>query len=414
MRVVDLAQAAGEHDRLDPLPALPGSAVGARNPQPKGPRVPRDERLPELVPVVAGAVGRVDQDLQRARKVGRVSEGGVLRGRRRRSASLVEVEVADTVAGGRRAHHRPDPRRVSVPDPSPGARLRARVGGHGAGEVVGLGRQQNIPVSRERDQRPRDAGLGRQQRGDPAPADRRRVVLEADHGVARVTLQRLLHELHQRGGSGLPVEHELGAEEPVARVLGVRLGEIKELDVGRVALQLVPEQIEVKLHVLLVERQAELGVDLHQSFLAPGEERDGADRLGGGRDDGSGIGGRRRREARERLLVNLLSHPVVHQRRELLPLLLAQRGRPFLHPDAVAPRRLEALDGGGLGERGGVLLAPEAGRRADGDGVGRPCRGVGEARADLDDGVAVVLLFWLEREREGERERGRERMREEV
>ena len=82
MRVVDLAQPAGEHDGLDPLAALalfPSACASASgHAEPKGPRVARDERLPELVAVVARAVGRVDQDLERARQVGRVLERRVL------------------------------------------------------------------------------------------------------------------------------------------------------------------------------------------------------------------------------------------------------------------------------------------------------------------------------------------------
>ena len=107
-------------------------------------------------------------------------------------------------------------------------------------------------------------------------------------------------------------------------------------------------------------------------------------------------------------MVDLLGHPVVHQRRELALLLLVQRGGALLHADAVAPRRLEALDErlrGGRVPRVLSLFAPKAGRGADGDGVGRPGRRVGEARPDLDDHVAVVVVIGgvLEQERKEKR-----------
>ena len=346
VRVVDLSQPAGKHNRLDPLAALPRALVpaGAGNAEPERPRVARDQRLPELVAVVARAVGRVEQDLERAGEVGRVGERRVLgRDRRFHIFSLdAEAEVADAVAGGRGTHHRPDARRVRVPDAPPGAGLGPRIRGDGAREVVRLGRQQDVPVPRERHERARLSRGRREQGPDPPAADRGRVVLEADHRVPRVLLQGLLHELHQRGRGRLPVEHQLGAEEPVARVLAVRLREVEQLDVGRVALELVLEQVDVELDVLLVEGEPELGIDAREGSLALSEERDGADGLRRGRSGGGSERGRA--EARERLGVDLLRHPVVHQRRERLPLLRAQGGGALLHANAVAARRLEALD----------------------------------------------------------------------
>lgn len=403
VRVVDLAEPAREHDRLDPLPALSFFVLlSAGDAEAERPRVPRDQRLAELVAVVARAIRRVEQDLQRARQVGRVRERRVL-GRDRSVCDFVlEAQVADAVARGRRAHHRADARRVRVPDAAPGPGLRSRVGRHRAREVVRLGRQQDVPVPRGRGEGTGAARRRGQQRRDPPSADRRRVVLEADDRVARVPLERLLDQLHQRGGGRLPVQHQLRAEEPVARVLRVGLREVEQLDVGRVAAELVAEQVEVKLDVLVVEGESQLGVDRCERGPALGEQRDRAHRLGRGGNDIGGIRGRRarrrrargRREALERLEVDLLRHPVVDQRRERPPLLLAERGRPFLHAHAVAPRRLEALD-----ERAALrrCVLAEAGGGADGDGVGRPGRRVGEARPDLDDDVAgVVGGGWLE------------------
>eukprot|EP00983_Pelagomonas_calceolata_P085663 1156607-Pelagomonas_calceolata.AAC.7 len=53
--VVDLAHASAEHDGLDPFPALAvGQALAERA------AVARDERLPKLVAIIAGAVGCIN------------------------------------------------------------------------------------------------------------------------------------------------------------------------------------------------------------------------------------------------------------------------------------------------------------------------------------------------------------------
>jgi hypothetical protein len=90
----------------------------------------------------------------------------------------------------------------------------------------------------------------------------------------------------------------------------------------------------------------------------------------------------------------------VHKGSERPPLLLVERGGPLLHADAVAARGLEALDE----RRGSRRVFPEARRGADRDGVGGPGRGVGEARADLDDGVAGGE--WKRNEKEMRKRRG--------
>ena len=62
--VVNLAHAPAKHDGLDPLPAL---AVGQALAE--GATVARDEGLTELVAIVAGAVGGIDEDLERRGEV---------------------------------------------------------------------------------------------------------------------------------------------------------------------------------------------------------------------------------------------------------------------------------------------------------------------------------------------------------
>src|SRR5512143_1980203 len=67
MAGVHLADAAGKHDRLDPLPPL-----AAGQPQAKGAREPLDHGLAELVAVVGGSVAGLDLDLERRCKIIRI------------------------------------------------------------------------------------------------------------------------------------------------------------------------------------------------------------------------------------------------------------------------------------------------------------------------------------------------------
>ena len=69
----DPKSALPEHDGLDPLTPL---AIGETHA--KRPRVACDQRLAELVAVVAGAVAGLQQDLRRARQLLGVLEGGIL------------------------------------------------------------------------------------------------------------------------------------------------------------------------------------------------------------------------------------------------------------------------------------------------------------------------------------------------
>ena len=65
----------------------------------------------------------------------------------RPSSSPVNVQVAGAVASGGGAHHGPNAGGVGVADAAAGAGLGARVGRHGAGEVVGLCGEQHVPVA---------------------------------------------------------------------------------------------------------------------------------------------------------------------------------------------------------------------------------------------------------------------------
>ncbi len=303
---VDLADAAAEHDRLQPLAPL---AVG--QPHAERARVPADHRLAEFVAVVRGAVRRLDLDLEWTGEVRRVGELGIFPGQ------LVagDAQVADAVGGGARHHQRAAPRGVHVADAAAGARLGARERRHARGEVVGLGREDDVVVQVRRDEGRRHAGARGHDGLDLVAADRAGVVLEGDDAVVGVRLQRLFDQRDQVLGDLAAVDDQPPLEEPVPRVLAVRLGDVEALHVGRIAADLVDEQVGVVVEVPVVEGQPHLLVDPLEGRPPLLEQRDNERRLG--LDP--------RLEARQRLRVGAFGHAVVHQRQERRLLLVAQR-----------------------------------------------------------------------------------------
>ena len=141
---VYLADAAREHDRLDPLAPL---FIG--EPHPEGARVALDQRLAELVAVVGSAVGGLDLDLEWRGEVAGILEGGVL------PRQLVARDAQVPHAVGRRASHivGTASRGVHVADPPAAAGLRARKRRHSGWEVVGLGGEDDVVVEVRRDER---------------------------------------------------------------------------------------------------------------------------------------------------------------------------------------------------------------------------------------------------------------------
>lgn len=185
---------------------------------------------------------------------------------------------------------------------------------HARGEVVRLRRQQDVRHELLLHEARRLAGRLRLDRRDREAADGRRVVVERDDAV-RTTLrrQRVLHDAEQRAVLLLAINHHVAAEEPVARVFTIRLRNVEQLHVRRVALQNVAEQVRVVLQVLLIERQTELRVQLPltpsphthllQLLLAASQHRVRLDR---GRFHS-------RLEGAQTRQVRLLRHVVVHR-----------------------------------------------------------------------------------------------------
>ena len=153
--VVDLAKPAAEHDGLDPLaPLAVGQTLTERT------AVPRDERLAELVPVIARPVGRVDEDLERRRQVGRVRKVGVLV----RLDVVGDLEVTHAVPRRARGEQRADAGGVRVAHASTRASLGAGVGRDARGEIVRLRGEKEVEVDHAGRERGRAARVDGPQR----------------------------------------------------------------------------------------------------------------------------------------------------------------------------------------------------------------------------------------------------------
>jgi hypothetical protein len=123
--VVDLAEPAAEHDGFDPLPPF-----AVLQPLAEGTAVPRDEGFAELVPVIAGAVAGVHQDLQRFRQVAGVLE--ILHCRFQFETHVVtfHLKVTNAVPRGTRGEQRTGASGVRVPHAAARPGLCARVRRH--------------------------------------------------------------------------------------------------------------------------------------------------------------------------------------------------------------------------------------------------------------------------------------------
>mmetsp|Transcript_1434 Transcript_1434/g.4269 ORF Transcript_1434/g.4269 Transcript_1434/m.4269 type:complete len:235 (+) Transcript_1434:2102-2806(+) len=234
---------------------------------------------------------------------------------------------------------------MRVADAPSSTRLRTWVGRNGAGEVVRLRSQQQVPVARLGLQRRRLPTRHRQQRRHFPATQRRRVVVERDHGVVRCSLIGRLDEVEQAVGLGHAVDVNVGLEEPVARMLRVGLRYVKQLHSRGIPLDVIAEHVGVVFKVPVVKAQAQLVIDLLQRLAAVLHD--------GHRGDGARH--HIRLERRQRLLVHLLGHAIVHQRSE---------GR-----DSLRRQRLGGLQAEPPGRLKASHLAQPT-RRTDGHRVG--------------------------------------------
>mmetsp|Transcript_4465 Transcript_4465/g.7984 ORF Transcript_4465/g.7984 Transcript_4465/m.7984 type:complete len:357 (+) Transcript_4465:2861-3931(+) len=276
----------------------------------------------------------------------------------------VQVQVAHAVAGGTGTHNGSSASSVRVAHAAAGASLGAGVRRNGAGEVVGLGRKEQVPVPGLRLQLAGFTRLSGEERGHFESFDSGGVVFEGDDGVVGVRLPRRFDNAEERFADGLTVDDQVAAEEPVAGVLTVGLGNIEELDVGGVAFHLIAEQLGIVIEIPLVEGQTHLLVDLLERRTATCHDRD--------REDGLGFA--RCLEGVDGLGVDLFSHAVMDERGEGGELLMSEGA---LAGEEVATTLLQTSD-----------LAAETDGLADADGVGGEGGGEGHTRAHLED-VAI-------------------------
>ena len=161
----------------------------------------------------------------------------------------------------------------------------------------------------------------------------------------------------------LAVEHQPALEEPVARVLAVRLGDVEALDVGRVAADPFAKESGVVVEVPVVERQTHLRVDPLEGGATLLEDR----------DLGHGAGLDPDRKTGQRLGVGALGHAVVDRCEKTLTLVIGHRRCR----QEEAPRPLDPPD------------RVEAAGVTDRHRVGRPGGGEAHPRPDLEDLAAV-------------------------
>mmetsp|Transcript_108649 Transcript_108649/g.272287 ORF Transcript_108649/g.272287 Transcript_108649/m.272287 type:complete len:215 (-) Transcript_108649:694-1338(-) len=214
MHVVHLTDSPAEHDRLHPLEALPGGHT-----MPECSRPAADERLAELVAVVAGAVRAIDQDLEGGSHGAWILKRLILPGQR----VARQVQVAHGIAGDGSDDQRALPCALTITDPAACARLCTREGGDPAREIVRLHRQRQVEVTLDLTEGSWNSrlvgGLFWEEGNMLEAAQGAAVVMESNGAVARMLLERPFHPLEKRFGHHLAVDDDAASEEPMPAML---------------------------------------------------------------------------------------------------------------------------------------------------------------------------------------------------
>ena len=121
--------------------------------------------------------------------------------------------------------------------------------------------------------------FARVETGNFSAFDDRGIVRIRHDSAARVLLVRVLDHLEQRLVLRHAVDGPVGVEDLVAAVLGVRLGEHHQFNVGRVALG-VGEGLQQVVDFIVRHRQAQVGIRLFQRGAACAHYVDRLQRLG--------------------------------------------------------------------------------------------------------------------------------------
>mmetsp|Transcript_6583 Transcript_6583/g.19406 ORF Transcript_6583/g.19406 Transcript_6583/m.19406 type:complete len:470 (+) Transcript_6583:2368-3777(+) len=354
-----------EHDGLDPFESF---AVGETQPEGTGEAV--HDGLAVLIPVIAGAVGRLHLDVQRRGQIARIHKGIVLP----RQFVSGYAQIADAVAAHPRDGIRPPSGRHDVPQSSSGSRLGAGKGGHPGRKIVRLGRQYRMEGALFHLHRTRLAEFGRDQGVAFVPPDGGGVIVEGNDGIVGHALGESILD-HAKEGVRLldAVNDHFASEEPVTAVFRVGLTHVEAFHVGRIAAEFLLEKVGVIIQIEIIEAQSSLLVDPLQRL--PPLLHDGHRHHSLGRRPGI--------ERRQRGQVFLLGHLIVKHALERRHSVVGEGTTAAAQGEEIPPGSFEAGD------------ASESARGADGRGVGRKGRRERHAGAefDLDEAGGGIIVI---------------------
>ena len=349
----DVAEAAGDHDRLVIAAHLARDFLLERA------EITQQVRAPEFVVERRSPDGPFEHDVERGRDAAGLAVMALPRLRQRRQAKVRHGESGE--AGFRL---RAPPRRAFVANFAARSRRRAGKRRNGGRVIVRLDLHQDVRGLRLR----RIAAI--RTRIEPAHGGAfhdRRVVRVRDDRSLRARRVRVANHREEAALLLDPVDDPARVEDLVPAVLGVRLGEHHQLDVGRIASHPAEARGEI---IDLVRRQRE-----PQGGIRPLDRRG---TLGEQRNRGERPG---REMRKQRLRVREawqhdFGHPVVQQRQQRVAFRRG-KGRPAARGHLKAHAAFDAHD------RGKTAVVRDVGR------LRRP-RGNGPGTRDDDEELATV------------------------
>ncbi len=242
MAIIDLADAAGEHNRFEKAPAL-----AIFQTQVKGAGESLNQRFAEFVAVIGGAVAGLDLDIQgRGQAVG--TGVAVLPFQR----IVRYMEIGHAVAGSARHDKAAPASTLDVTNATAGPGFGPGKGGDPGREIVGLGGKQGMIADFSRLHGRGDAGLSGVQGLEGMALDHAGVIFEGDLAALGIGREGVGDHLEQGFFIFLAIDHLKAPEKTVAGVLGVGVVEIHDLDNGRVAVATFDKVAVVQFAVPLV------------------------------------------------------------------------------------------------------------------------------------------------------------------
>mmetsp|Transcript_5726 Transcript_5726/g.14542 ORF Transcript_5726/g.14542 Transcript_5726/m.14542 type:complete len:295 (-) Transcript_5726:711-1595(-) len=254
-----VSDATTEHNGLHVLAPLSVWQDGA-----EGTRKAVDQWLAKLVSVIAGTVARLNDHLERRRKLG-VLERGILP----RELITRDQQLTNTVACRTSQHVRTTSSRMTITNATSSSGGGTREGRNACRKIMRFSCERNIQFNgRWLHRRCLTWLLGcKVLQRMAVSSDRARVVREGHHTVATLLMcQCILHQLEESLFLGDSVDHQLTAEKPMPAMLAVRLTDVKELHNGGITTNLLLEEFTVTSEIGLVERESHFGVHLLESI----------------------------------------------------------------------------------------------------------------------------------------------------